>query len=373
MTEDECEGVLSIDLGAIAGNYARMRGRLSARSRCGAVVKADAYGLGMARVAPVLYQEGCRDFFVATLREGEALRALVADDARIFILTGVRPGFEQRCVAARLVPVLVSVAQLRAWRDVAGTGMAAAPCALKLDSGMTRLGMGAAEFNQLLQTPALLQQVNLQLVLSHLACADEPGHPQNAAQLAFFDDAVSRLRKLCPQVEASLANSAGICLGDAYHFDLVRPGCSLYGVNPEPGTKNSMSAVVNLRLPVLQLRQVDGDSWVGYGATQSVAAGSWLAVVRGGYADGMLRSLSGCGHGMAVVGGEKIRVPILGRVSMDTTVFDISALSPSQRGQLGAIEVLGPELGVDDMGAAAGTIGYEILTALGRRYCRRYL
>ncbi|QIL91440.1 alanine racemase [Microbulbifer sp. SH-1] len=370
--ELEHEGLLTVDLGAIADNYTWLRARLADGCRCAAVVKADAYGLGVSQVAPVLYRSGCRDFFVATLAEGEELRALLPADTTIYVLTGIRPGCEQRCAAANLIPVLVSTEQLRQWCVHTGTDTRAAPCALKVDTGMTRLGMGADEFARLLQAPELLTRANVQLILSHLACADEPEHPQNPAQLAAFNEFVSALRRISPPVQASFSNSSGICLGDAYHFDLARPGSALYGINPLPGSDNPMRPVVNLRVPVLQQREITRDCAVGYGATGSAAAGSWLAVVRGGYADGMLRTQSGRGRAIAIAGDEKIAVSMLGRVSMDTCVFDISALSAAQRAQLEVFELLGDDWTVDDMGAAAGTIGYEILTSLGRRYGRRY-
>lgn len=379
-SEHQGEGLLTIGLDAVSSNYVWLRDQLGGNSRCAAVVKADAYGLGVAPVAQALHRAGCRDFFVATQAEGEQLQALLAelagDSSRVFVLTGVRPGRERACAEAGLIPVLVTLDQLRQWcalTAVDAPSQLVAPCALKLDSGMTRLGMCEEEFAQLLAMPELLQKANLQLILSHLACADEPAHPQNKVQLDAFRGAVSQLRRHCPEVEVSLANSSGICLGRDYHFDLVRPGSALYGVNPIPGQKNPMAAVVNLRLPVLQQRQVTRVSTVGYGATEAAAAGSWLAVVRGGYADGILRAQSGRGCGMAIAGSDRIRVPMLGRVSMDTTVFDISVLTRAQREQLRVIEVLGGDLTVDHMGAAADTIGYEILTALGRRYHRRYL
>ena len=379
ISESEREGLLTIDLGALVENYRWLRGRLSGASECSAVVKADAYGLGVTQVATALHAAGCRSFFVATQREGEELRGVLPTDAVIYVLTGVRAGRERDCASAGLIPVLVTTEQLQRWCDLTlglgGDPALAAPAALKVDSGMTRLGMGDEEFSGLLaqeKQENLLRRANLQLVLSHLACADEVGHAQNLAQLSAFTEMVGKLRQVCPGVRASLANSAGICLGDDFHFDLVRPGSALYGVNPTPGQPNPMQPVAHLRLPVLQLRQVSRDSAVGYGATQTAPAGSWLAVVRGGYADGLLRAQSGRGWGVAIAGDDRIRVPMIGRVSMDTTVFDVSVLDDAQREKLALIEVLGSTVSVDDMGAAAGTIGYEILTSLGHRYCRRY-
>jgi alanine racemase len=234
---------------------------------------------------------------------------------------------------------------------------------------MTRLGMTAEEFDQLLADRDLLRAANIKILLSHLACADEPRHPQNRRQLLEFQRASSRLREACPEVLSSFANSSGIFLGEDYHFDIARPGSALYGVNPVPGQENPMCAVVRLSLPVVQKRYLSSEQSVGYGATQNAAAGSWLAVARGGYADGILRAQGGRGWGYA---GE-VKVPMLGRVSMDSTTFDISALNQAQRQALDFIDVLNGQLTVDEVGGYAGTIGYEILTSLGRRYCRRYL
>ena len=362
---DPREGLLTIDLRAIADNYLTLCQRLDAGSHCGAVVKANAYGLGMEEVTPVLYRRGCREFFVATQAEGERLRQLLGGGVTIVVLTGVRPGCESACARADLVPTLFTLQQLRNWVKHCGR----APCALKVDSGMTRLGMTAEEFDQLLAEPALLGAMDLRLLLSHLACADQPQHPQNAAQLNRFRSAAKRLRAHCPQVRLSLSNSSGIFLGDEYHFDIVRPGSALYGVNPVPGSPNPMRAVVALSLPVIQKRRVSSDCSVGYGATQSVAAGSWLAVARGGYADGILRAQGGRGCGWAC--GR--RLPMVGRVSMDTTVFDICALGEAERDGLENIELLNREITVDEVGNYAGTIGYEVLTNLGHRFARHYL
>ncbi|MFC4875603.1 alanine racemase [Microbulbifer halophilus] len=369
MNKDFREGLLQIDLGAIGDNYIQLRDRLATGSRCGAVVKADAYGLGMAEVAPALQRRGCRDFFVATQDEGEALRQLLGDDVRIVVLTGVRPGFELDCAGAGLIPTLFTLEQLREWVALCSRAGIAGPCALKVDSGMTRLGMTPEEFDQLLADPALLRSADIRLLLSHLACADEPDHPQNALQLRNFQEAAGRLRQRCPDVELSLANSSGICLGGEYHFDVVRPGSALYGVNPVPGGANPMRAVVELRLPVLQKRRLGTGRSVGYGATQQAAAGSWLATARGGYADGILRAQGGRGCGWAC--GR--RLPMVGRVSMDSAVYDIGALSEVERDGLESIELLNREITVDEMAGYAGTIGYEILTSLGHRYGRRYL
>ncbi|WP_444891422.1 alanine racemase [Microbulbifer sp. DLAB2-AA] len=363
------EGLLSINLQSIADNYLDLTKRLAAGTRCGAVVKADAYGLGMNQVVPALYRQGCRDFFVATQTEGERLRKELGDNVRIVILTGVRTGAELECARAGLMPTLFTLEQLRNWVDISVSEGIKAPCAVKIDSGMTRLGMSPEEFDLLLRDSQLLRSADIRILLSHLACADEPQHPQNNIQLRSFKAAGERLRALCPEVQLSLANSSGIFLGEEYHFDIARPGSALYGVNPIPGTTNPMRSAVALSLPIVQKRFVSREQWVGYGATQQIAAGSWLAVARGGYADGIIRAQGGRGCGWAY--GRQL--PIIGRISMDSTTFDISALSQEERESLQSIEILNKDLTVDEVAEYAGTIGYEVLTSLGHRYFRRYI
>ncbi|AOS96808.1 Alanine racemase [Microbulbifer aggregans] len=363
------EGLLQIDLEGIGRNYDLLQRKVGSVERCGAVVKADAYGLGVRRVAPVLWARGCRHFFVATLEEGAVLRQQLGDEAEIVVLTGIRPGTEWDCLQAGLVPTIFTTSQLRAWADTQEKSGRAARCALKVDTGMTRLGMGADEYDLLLRDPGLLAAAQVDLLMSHLACADEPGHPQNRLQLDAFRRAGDRLKRVLPSVRQSLANSSGVFLDKAYHFDLARPGCALYGVNPTPGTPNPMSAVVTLELPVIQIREVTRDCQVGYGATQTAVAGSWLAVARGGYADGVLRAQGGRGCGWA----HGQRLPMVGRVSMDSATYDITGLSSGQRASLDHIQLLNRYLTVDEVAEYAGTIGYEILTSLGRRYRRQYL
>ncbi|WHI50805.1 alanine racemase [Microbulbifer sp. MLAF003] len=363
------EGLLSINLQSIADNYLDLTEKLAGGARCGAVVKADAYGLGMTQVAPTLYRQGCRDFFVATQAEGERLRRELGDEVRIVILTGVRNGAELECAHAGLMPTLFTLEQLRNWVEICARAELVAPCAVKVDSGMTRLGLSEEEFELLLGDRQLLDSADIRILLSHLACADEPLHPQNSFQLRSFKEAGERLRSLCPEVQLSLANSSGIFLGEDYHFDIARPGSALYGINPVPGTPNPMRPTVALSLPIVQKRFVSREQSVGYGATQQAAAGSWLAVARGGYADGIIRAQGGRGRGWAC--GRHL--PIIGRISMDSTTFDISALSDQDRESLQSIDVLNKELTVDEVAEYAGTIGYEVLTSLGHRYFRRYI
>ena len=354
---------LEINLGAIVRNWRRLANQ-AAPARCGAPVKADAYGLGAAEVVPALARAGCSDFFFAHPGEALAVRGL-APNVRLYALHGPTAAVDEMA-ASGIVPALNTLGQVALWRAAAARAGRRLPAALQVDTGMNRLGLEPADFERLAREPALLDGIDLVLAFSHLACADIPGHPLNAAQLTAF----RRLRALFPSVPAALANSSGIFLGPEYCFDLVRPGAALYGINPLADATNPMEPVVRLIAEVIQVRRVDAPSSVGYGAEHAVTGPSRIATIAVGYADGYPRSL-GNGRGQALVDGE--RVPVVGRVSMDLITLDVSSLA-EHRVQPGTEAILlGPEIDPDLIGTAAGTIGYEILTRLGPRYRRVYL
>ena len=356
--------LLRVALGALQENYRRLRDRLGGGARCAAVVKADAYGLGAAQVGPALAAAGAEDFFVAQLDEGIALRAALPDQA-IYVLNGLMPGCEADYLAHDLRPVLNSLAEVAAWSSRAAAEGRALPAALHIDSGMNRLGLPAGELDLLAAEPERLEGIAPLLVMSHLACAELRDDPMNEAQRHGFEAARARL----PAAPASLANSSGVFLGPAYHYDLARPGVALYGVNPTPGAPNPMRQVVSLQAKILQVREIDAPQSVGYGAAHRVAGPTRLATLGVGYADGYLRSLSN--RGSALIGDT--RVAVVGRVSMDLITLDVTA-APRDLAQPGAVvDLLEPEDGLDRLAEQAGTIGYEILTALGRRYHRVYL
>lgn len=355
--------ILTVDLAAIAENYRLLR-RQAGRAACAAVVKADAYGLGAARVAPTLARAGCRDFFVAHLDEGLALRAILGRGPRIAVLHGAPPGTEGDCRAQDLVPVLNDLEQVAAWRGLARRRDEVLPAILQVDTGMARFGLPRADLDRLLAGPDGLAGLSLDLVMSHLACADTPDHPANAEQHAAFASLRSRL----PGVPASLAASSGIFLGPAFQADLVRPGAALYGVNPQPGRPNPMRPVVRLQARILQLREVAAGAGIGYGHTAVARRPMRLAVVAAGYADGYLRSASG--RGMAFAGPHPLAG--VGRVSMDSLILDVTDVPPEAVPLGGFVDLIGPGHGVDALAEAAGTIGYEVLTSLGARYHRVY-
>ncbi len=345
------QGLLTVDCGAVVRNWRRLVAR-HAPGAVAAVVKADAYGLGAVPVARALQAAGCAHFFVAHPSEGEALRDALGDAPMIAVLDGFAPGAHPR-----LVPVLNSLEDARAHAAAGGRAI------LHLDTGMSRLGLDATEAEALIANPAPLARLELLFVMTHLACADEPAHPLNAAQAARFAALCARL----PAAPRSLANSSGLFLGPGFASDLARPGCALYGINPTPGHPNPMEPVITLEVPVLQVREIPAGTTVGYGASWTAPRASRIATCAEGYADGWLRALSGRGFGVL----HGARAPLVGRVSMDLTTFDVTDIPGARAGDM--ITLLGPGQDADAVAALAGTIGYEVLTSLGRRFTRRYV
>jgi alanine racemase len=359
MATDGSSAVLTIDLGAIAQNYRRLQ-QAAPGSEIAGVVKANAYGLGAGEVARTLWQAGCRRFFVAHGDEGLALREQLPE-ARIYVLNGL-PG-QPAATEAGLVPVLNHPGELQRHVALARARERRLPAALHVCTGMWRLGF--TETEALALDHAMLAALDLQLVISHLACADEPANPLNELQRTRFD----QLRARLPAAPASLANSSGIFLGAAFHHQLCRPGVALYGVNPTPGRANPMAPVVTLEAPVLQVYEVDRHGTVGYGATFPIRPGGRIATVPVGYADGYLRAAGN--RATARIAGRP--VPLAGRVSMDLITLDVSAL-PADAVRPGTmVELIGGPDGLDELAEAAGTIGYELLCRLGTRFARRYI
>jgi alanine racemase len=360
--------ILTIDLDAVRANYRLLRERGqagTAQAACAAVLKADAYGLGMDKVAQALVREGCRSFFVAHLDEGIRLRRLVPEDCTIHVMHGAMPGAARDCLAHDLVPVLNDPGQLAEWRALARDLGRALPAALQVDTGMSRMGMAPPDLDRLRQDPDWLRGIDLRLVMSHLACADEPAHPLNERQRQRFEE----VRALFPRVPASLANSSGVFLGGAWHFDLLRPGCALYGINPQPGHANPLAQAVSLAARVVQLRTVAAGDIVGYGARYVAPGERRIATIAIGYADGWLRALTG--RSQAFVDG--MAVPFAGTVSMDSITLDVTGIAEPRIAPGQTVDLLCPQQTVDDVAAQAGTIGYEVLTRLGPRFHRRYV
>lgn len=359
--------ILTIDLGAIAANWRGLRDAGRAEGRpvdCAAVLKADAYGTGAAKVGPRLAAEGCRQFFVAHIDEGIALRAVVPDHP-ICVLNGLLPGTEDDFVEHRLTPALNHLGQLNAWRAAAQRYNRPLDAIIHIDTGMHRLGFSPDEAQVLSHERGRLRGLRLALLMSHLVASEEQANPVNGEQLSRFRSIIRAM----PGAPASLANSSGIFLGPDYHFDLLRPGAALYGINPLPGQDNPMLPVVSLHARILQLRRIDALQTVGYGGAWRSARPSRIATIALGYADGYFRTLIHRTH--VFLAGH--RVPVIGRISMDLVTIDVTDI-PETQCQLGAtVEVLGRHVTAEDLADHARTNAYEVMTALGRRYARLYV
>lgn len=358
-------GRISVDLAALRANYAVLA-KAAAPAAVGAVVKADAYGLGAAAVAPALAAAGCRQFFVAVLSEALALPSLLPADAVIYVLNGLAPGEAERCAAAGVRPVLNTSRQAHEWREVAQRLGRPLDAALQVDTGMSRLGLSSEAALALAGDAAFRTSAPIALLMTHLACADVADHPANALQLA-------RLRAVADALDTppplSIANSAGVFLGGDFHGAVVRTGIALYGAAPVLPGAPAMSTVVRLEARVLQVRDIPAGAGVGYGLDHIAQAPARIATLGVGYADGWSRRLGG--RGAAIFQG--VRLPIVGRVSMDSCAIDISALAPGALDEGDYVELLGEAARLEDVARAADTIPYEILTSLGPRLARTYL
>lgn len=351
--------VLRIDLSAIVANWRTLSAR-HARPVAG-VVKADAYGLGAQQVAPALLAAGCRHFFVALLDEALALRPLLPG-AMLGVLNGLPPGSEDSFASHGIVPALGSLAELDRWTATARRLGRRLPGILHVDTGMARLGLEEGELAVLQRERGRLAGIDLAYIMTHLVSSELPEDPLNAAQLARFDAACAGL----PPAPRSLANSSGVFLGPRFRSDLARPGAALYGINPTPAASNPMQLPVRLHARVLQVRDIGAGTTVGYNATWRADRPSRIATAALGYADGWHRSLSG--RTTARFDGRP--VPLVGRVSMDLTTFDVTDHPALAAGDW--LELIGPAHTPDDVAAEAGTNGYEVLTSLGRRFHRVY-
>lgn len=358
-------GVLTVDLDAIVANWRKLESR-GVPAECAGVVKANAYGCGVAQVARALNAAGCKTFFVATLDEARRART-AAPHATIYVLDGFFAGTGPTFAELNCRPVIGDLGELAEWDAYCKVNKYSGGAAIHIDTGMNRLGISIAEAHAL--SPRSAQPDHgITLVMSHLACAEDLNHPLNSKQIAAFRE----VARLFTNVPASLSNSSGTFLGPQFHFDLVRPGAALYGVNPTPEADNPMQQVVDVKARVVQVRSVEKGESVGYGATWTARRPTRLAIVAAGYADGYFRAaggVDGVRTAHVLVGGK--RCPIAGRISMDLMAIDITDLpSPLKRGQW--VTLVGDGITVDELALHFGTIGYEVLTSLGERYQRVY-
>jgi alanine racemase len=364
---DLAGAVLSINLTALQSNYKSLA-KKAGKAACGAAIKGEAYGLGMAQASKALWDAGCRDYFVARPKEGEELRGLLSE-ATIYILDGLLPGQSEFYALHKLRPALTSIDGAQEWSAFGKRNGQALPCALHVDTGINRLGLSMQDFHGLTLDKSLMQGLDVSLLMSHLACADSPDHPLNEKQRQRF----SVVRSALPNVPASLANSSGIYLGKGFTHDLVRPGVALYGGNPISPKKNPMQPVVHLEGKIIQVRDVKKGETIGYSGTWKAPRDSRIAILGAGYRDGVPRTLSSKqkdGPAQVWIAGK--RCPIVGRVSMDMMAIDVTELKPTLLQKTGRAEIFGRHISIDEAASWAGTISYEVLTRLGSRYARVY-
>ena len=346
---------LTINLGAVRYNFNYLKSL--SKSDVGAAVKANAYGLGAKEVCKILQEEGCNIFFVAHLQEAIELRK-VFEIPDLYVLNGIFEGEEEEFVDYNIRPVLSTGHQAKIWQTYAKKTNRKLACAVHADSGMNRLGMNE---NELLLT-SYMSELDVLYFISHLACADDKDNQHNHDQLDKFKSYLH----FFPNANYSFANSSGIFLGNEFHFDLLRPGMALYGLNPTPDKPNPMKNPVTLSSRIIQIRELDNDGFVGYSATYKAAKGSRIATIPIGYADGFMRYLSNIGT--VYINDEK--APIIGRVSMDLITIDVTNI-PCDVGS--PVEIIGKHINPEDISKMAATIGYEILTSLGKRHQRVYI
>ena len=355
--------VMDIDLGAIVHNYRVLCDQLTS-AKCAAVVKADAYGFGADQVAPVLAKVGCRDFFVATIDEAIALRNLLPE-VHIYMLNGLLPGSESTVSNYKVIPVLNDIAQIVLWQNWTKKVDEALPAIVHLDTGMWRAGLPPCEVKQLANEPERLRGIDVRYFMSHLACSDQPEHPKNFQQLQLFKESL----KILPPTPASLANSHGVFLGPEYHFDLVRPGRSLYGIGVISPKEKHIRPVVKVFGKITQVRNIEPGETAGYDAVYHVTKPTRLATLGVGYSDGLPRTLDN--HGAVFLG--KRKAAIVGGVSMDLLTIDVSEV-PQDLVFPGAwVEIIGENITADDVATNADrTTSREVLVNLGKRYHRLY-
>jgi alanine racemase len=358
--------ILTIDLKAVANNWKVLASKMPSGTLCGAALKTDAYGLGAQKIASTLVWAGCKNYFVAYPFEGKAIRDVVGDQ-QIFVLNGLIQGGEADLVANDLIPVITSKIGLKQWSDYAKKIGKKLKAAIHVDTGMVRLGIPTIEFVEMLEDISVFDGVEPVLIMSHLACADEKENPKNKQQLELFSNIVIAFRKFFPNAKASFANSAGIYLGQEYHFDLARPGIGLYGGLPAKGISD-LQPVISLKARILQIQDAEPPQTIGYGASYKLDKKRKIATAAIGYGDGYFRSLSNSGIGYI----ENQPVPAVGRVSMDLTTFDITDVNKNVNvGDY--IDIINSNNTLEALANEAKTINYEVLTNLGKRYFRKYI
>lgn len=355
---------LEINLSAIKANY-RLLKNICEMTKVGAAVKANSYGLGAIEISKTLLEENCRYFFVASSNEGISLRKAIGEEVNILILNGVFEHDALELIEYNLIPVLNNLNQIKIWQKFSSLKNQLLPCYLHFNTGINRLGLNHNEIEQLINNRDLLKGLNVEYIISHLSASEDSDNPYNLEQLNKF----KAYLEYFPNAKASLANSGGIFLGKDYHFNLVRPGAALYGLNPLGSNKpNPMQNPVILKAPIIHLQNLTYGSRIGYNMTFTTKRDSLIATLPFGYADGFSRNFSN--QGTVFINSRS--VPIIGRISMDLVNIDVTDLPPSDIFLGQEVEIIGNNCTPDKIADIIGTIGYEILTSLGNRYKRIY-
>ncbi|WP_336279616.1 alanine racemase [Bartonella sp. CB175] len=356
--------VATIDVGALVANYKFLAQRVGS-TECSAVLKANAYEMGADKIAPALYQAGCRTFFVAQLTEALQLKAVLPSDVTLALLNGLPYDAEEFVAQSNIIPVLNSWNAIESWQNICQKKSKKFPAIIQIDTGMNRLGLNQEELQKLIKQPTIFEQADIKYMISHLSNANNETHPSNYTQLAVFKTALAQL----PSCKASLANSGGMFLGSDFHFDLVRPGIALYGIDPFGKSPTPLKPVLKLKAQVIQSRDINAEEPIGYGGSFVTRRPSTLVTLSIGYADGLLRALSN--KGSIYFNGYKL--PIVGRISMDSTVVDATDLrcKKPQRGDW--VEIIGTHQTIEQLSKDANTIPHEILTSLSPRCKRIYI
>ena len=355
---------LEINIDSIIHNYQLINNKVG-NTECAAVLKADAYGMGASVIAKALDKAGCSTFFVATIDEGIELRACFSkNEKQIAVLSGLLEGSEDIFYSNKLTPVLNDTEQIKKWAIYNKQKKISAPSILHVDTGMNRLGLTINELYDIIKNPTELKELHVEWIMSHLACGDQPRDIMNEKQLSVFLNA----KKEFPNVKASLANSAGVFLGQSYHLDMVRPGIALYGSGSGSIPSKPLKQVIKLYSRILQIRTLSTGASVGYGASYRVSEATRVATVGLGYADGYLRSLSNCSW----VFFNGLRLPVIGRISMDYITIDITQIASEKIKTGDFIEIIGDKFTLDDLATVANTVPHELLTRLGTRHHRIY-
>ncbi|WP_208441219.1 alanine racemase [Bartonella raoultii] len=355
--------IATINVRAIVANYETLA-QYVAPAECSAVVKANAYGLGVHKIAPALYQAGCRSFFVAKIEEALQLKTILPENVSITLLNGLPHTAEEFVAQSGIIPVLNSWHAIEDWQKLCQKKQKKFPAIIQIDTHMNRLGLDKQEIQQLIKQPMIFEKAEIKYLLSHLSNGEDASHPSNNKQLVAFKAILAKL----PACKVSFANSGGIFLGPDFHFDLVRPGIALYGVDPRGKQPTPLKPVVTLEAQVLQSRSVDAGMPVGYKESFITRRPSTLTTISIGYADGWPRILSN--KGSVYFNGHKL--PIVGRISMDSIIVDATDLDKKpQRGDW--VELIGSHQTLEKVATDANTIPNEILTSLGNRYQRIYI